>query len=156
MTSRRPLVASGGLTEQVQAGDSLGVRSSVNGTTSSPTSTNAAFVVIPEMTTTVTTIGGDLLCIFDSGFNLLSPNDSFNFALFLDGVEVTGTRRQVTLSVSVTLGLINTDNQQPSGCHAFITGVSAGAHTLTARWAVLAGTARANLTQRKLTLVELF
>lgn len=156
MASRKPLVVASPQLEQIQSGDSLGARSTVNGSTSNPTSTNPAFVVIPEMTTTVTTIGGALLVLFDATFHMAGLLDNFNYAIFLDGAEVAGTRRQVAVVLSVTLGVLSTDNQQPSSSHALVLAPSVGSHTVDVRWAQVGGTARANLDQRKLTVAEIF
>jgi hypothetical protein len=155
MANRKPVVVATAQVEQVQAADTVGAQAQAVGTTSGPTSTNAAFVVIPEMTTTITTIGGSVLVLFDSGFNV-QGGDSFNIALFLDGVEVANTRRQITLSFTITLGILTLDNQQPASTHSLLTGLAAGAHTIDVRWANLAGTNRATLTQRILTVKELF
>lgn len=154
MASRKPLVIVPGQVEQIQAGDSLGARATVNGVTVDPTSTNAAFVVIPEMTLSVTTIGGQLEALFDATFHVFGL-DNFNYALFLDGVEVDGTRRQVSCNFTLSLGILNIDNQQPSSNHALLT-LAAGPHVIDVRWARLGGTARANGVQRKLTVIELF
>ena len=154
MPSRKPLVIVAGELQQIQAGDSLGVRSSVNGSTVDPTTSSATFVQIPEMTTTVTTVGGQLLVMFDCSFRVIGL-DSLMYALFIDGVEITGSRRQAACVFTLSLGLLNIDNQQPSSAHALVS-PSAGSHTVDVRWARIGGVARANDVQRKLTVVELF
>jgi len=155
MASRRPMVIVPPQPQQIQAGDSLGARATVTGSTANPTSANAAFVVIPEMTLTVTTIGGQLLALFDADFHIAAVADNFNYALFLDGVEIAGTRRQVSCNLAVTLGLLTVDTLAPCSAHALIT-LAAGSHTVDTRWAAIGGSARANDTQRKLTVIELF
>lgn len=154
MASRKPLVIASQQLQQIQPGDTLGDRGTVTGSTANPTSSNASFVVIPEMTVSLTTAGGSVLVLFDCTFNIQTV-DSFSYAIFLDGVVVAGATRQVTSSFSLSLGLLTLDDQQPASVHALLT-LAAGAHTIDVRWARLGGTARAFSTQRKLSAIELF
>lgn len=155
MASRKPLVIASQQLQQLQPGDTLGDRGTVTGSTANPTSSNASFVVIPEMTVSLTTAGGSVLVLFDCTFNIQTV-DSFSYAIFLDGVVVAGATRQVTSSFSLSLGLLTLDDQQPASVHALLLAPAAGAHTIDVRWARLAGTARAFGTQRKLSAIELF
>jgi hypothetical protein len=154
MASRKPLVIVAPQIEQIQTGDTLGVRSSADGTTSGPTTTSATFVVIPEMTLTVTTTGGQLLTLFDGDFNI-QGGDDFLIAVFLDGSEVAGTRRELALTFTLTLGVLTLSSDQTASNHVLLA-ASTGSHTVDVRWQRTAGTARANGTQRKLTLIEMF
>lgn len=152
MASRKPLVISGGQVQQIPAGDTLGARATVNGSTSPATTTSASMVVMPDMTLSFTTIGGLLDVRFDMTVQTLTL-DSMQFAIFLDGAEVPGTRRSTRANLSISLGILTLDNFQPGGCHAQLA-PAAGAHTVDVRWLALAGTARCKDTERKLSIVE--
>ena len=129
------------------------VKGQTNGSTSDPTYTSAPFVVVPEMTVTIATQGGDVNVLFSGTFNLLN-NDSFDVAIFSDGVEVTGTRRR--LDYGSSQGALDpvANVTLEASIHALITGLSAASHTFDARWSVAGGTARARLTERKIIAME--
>lgn len=123
-------------------------------TTSAPTTTSATYVTIPEMTVTLTSHGGSLMCRFLGAFNVQS-NDDFTLAIFLDGVEVTASDQRVSFFGGSILGLTPAQiNSGPGSCVALVS-ASAASHTITARWKVAAGTARAILTQRQLIVHEI-
>lgn len=128
--------------------------SQANGSTATPTTTSATFVVIPEMTVTVVLTSGKALVSFSGDFNM-QHNDNWAFAVFVDGVEATGTRRNMNF-VSAT-GLVVTNGSIPgleaSTTH-FATGLVPGSHTFDVRWIVTGGTARAVSTQRKIIVME--
>lgn len=156
MASRKPLVVASAQVEQVQSGDVVGARATASGSTSNPSSSSAGFVLIPEMTVTLITSGGDLRLDFDATLNIQQLADDLNYALFLDGAELAGTRRELTCGLSVTLGILTINSKAPCSVHCLVQGVAAGSHTVEARWAAVSGTARANGTQRKITAIEVF
>lgn len=156
MASRKPVVMAPPQLGQVQSGDTVGARATAVGTTSSPTTTSASFVLIPEMTLSLTTSGGDLRVDFDATFQILQLNDDMNYALFVDGAVVPGSTREFTAGLSITLGILSINSKGPCSVHALVQGLAAGAHVVEARWQAASGTARANLTQRRITAVEVF
>ncbi len=82
--------------------------------------------------------------------------DTWNFAIFLDGVEVANSRRLIQ-EVDPG-GLLGTPGSIPGAAHStqiILTGLSAVAHTVDARWAVTSGTARTVLTQRSLDILNI-
>jgi len=130
------------------------VRSQVVGTTSSPTTTSASFVVIPEMTRTVTPNGGDVLILFHGTFNV-QDGDEFLITLYNDGAQIADTVRALEFSVSGILGLLG--NADGPGVVQFLDiAPTQASHTYEIRWRVLGGTARARLTERRLIVMEIF
>lgn len=156
MASRKPVVIAPPQLEQIQSGDTVGARATAIGTTSSPTTTSATFVTIPEMTLTLTTSGGDLRIDFDCSFAIAQVNDDMNYALYLDAAQVSGSVREFSSGLSITLGILSINSKGPCSVHALIQGLAAGAHTVEARWVAIGGTARANLVQRRITAMEMF
>lgn len=137
-------------------GDALAPsRSTALGRTSDPTYGSLAPAVIPEMTLTLTTRGGPVLCWY-SGVHEVRDGDNTLYALYADGAVVTGTTRQLRYTsatiLSITPGLLPAATAQT---HAMLTSLDAGVHTIEARWSRLAGTARAVGTSRRLDCVEL-
>lgn len=131
-------------------------QSFVNGSTSAPTRVAGTFAVIPEMTITMTTSGGDVMVTFNGSFTV-NNGDSFDMAIFLDAAEVTGTRRRCDFfggSLGAALNPANI-NSFPAGLQALNKPLAAGSHTFDVRWARVAGTARARGTERNLIAVEL-
>lgn len=135
----------------------LPVRSTATGTTSSPTTTSASFVVIPQMTLTITTQGGDVFVDFDCTFNL-QDDDSFNIQIFVDGVALEGTLRH--LEFHGASGLLGLGPGSIDGIaislYARVQNLSAASHTFDVRWQRSAGTARARLTERQIQVIEVF
>lgn len=107
------------------------------------------------MTVTITTTGGDVFLAFSCTFNVLG-SDSFDVALFANGVEIAGSRRHVeyisALILAITPGSIP---GYTTSIVALVTSVSAAAHTYTARWSRVGGTARAVTTERSLSVLEI-
>lgn len=146
----------GGVLEVRNAADSAYANTHVNrlldeapsvvaiGSTVAPTYALAAFAVIPQMTATATFLGGNIDAVFSSSFDVHSGDDFF-IAIFLDGVEVAGSRRQLAFTgASGLLGLAPGSLDGIGGTAAsLLTGVAAGSHTIDARWSRTAGTARA-------------
>lgn len=134
----------------------LPARGQANGSTSAPTSTNASFVLIPEMTVTITTQGGDVLVTFTSSFNLQS-GDNWDFAIYTDSSLQTGTQRHVEFHGGSLIGLTPATFDGYATCITFlVTGLAAGSHTFEARWSRAAGTARCVGTQRNIVALEVF
>lgn len=130
-------------------------RSTALGSTADPTYGSLATAVIPEMTVSLTTRGGPVLCWY-SGVHEIRDGDNFLYALYVDGSVATGTARQLRYTSATASG--STAGLLPAATastHAILTGLDAGAHTIEARWSRLAGTARAVGTSRRLDCVEL-
>lgn len=124
------------------------------GTTSAPTSTNASFVVIPEMTLSLTTHGQPAVVIFNGAFNLQN-GDAWNAAIYVDGVQNAASLRHTEFFGGSLLGLVPANMPgYTKTLFAFVAGLSSASHTFDVRWAVSAGTARALSTQRTLTVFE--
>jgi hypothetical protein len=127
---------------------------SANGSTSAPTTTSGSFVVIPEMTVTLTIPAGSVKVDFSGCFNM-QHNDNWAYAMFVDGVEASGTRRNMQLVMSTgALVSVGDHPAMEASTHHLATGLSAGSHTFDVRWFVTGGAARAVGTQRKLIAIE--
>lgn len=125
------------------------------GSTADPTSTGAAFAVIPQMTLTLSTTRATVFASFVGTVQVLSA-DTWVLAIFLDAAEVTGTRQTVNFFGGSLIGLLPARlDSIPVSTQALITGLAGGTHTIDIRWAVTAGTARAVGTQRSLICVEI-
>jgi hypothetical protein len=98
------------------------------------------------MTVTLTTTGGDLLCWFSGTFSHSGTAVGIFLSMALDGVLIPGTER--TLSVATAAYV------HPLTVSGLATGVSAGSHTVTVRYATNAGTATANSNERSLVVME--
>ncbi len=129
------------------------VRVRVVGSTSGPTTGSSTPSVIPEMTTTVIVVGGNVGVEFDGSF-VFNSGDSFDIAIYRDGVIVSGSTRRMSF----------TDSQgalDPSGgmtvigiTYALISMETPGSHVYDVRWSQVNGTARCLTTQRSLEIVE--
>lgn len=109
--------------------------------TGAPTTASAAFVVIPEMTQTITTKGNKVLCVFNGQFSITVG--TANIAIFRDAVQIS----------IVTIG---------SGAGGFsiplsvLDSPSAASHTYDVRWFTNGGgTITALATNRTFQVVEL-
>lgn len=122
---------------------------SAAGSTSAPTTTSASFVVIPEMTATIITLtrGGKLLVTFGCTFNVVAL-DQFDVELYVDGVAIAGTLRNIT---ALTLALTE---QVPMSIQGLTDALTPGSHTVEAKWKRSAGTARARGIERGISVVE--
>lgn len=117
------------------------------GSTSSPTRTAATYADVPEMSVTLTTVGGDLLVWFETTATINTSSVSGTFALDLDGGGEFAPRSfQQDNAVTYAAVLIMYR----------LTGVAAGSHTVKARF-ISNGVAvvTAYSTQRSLTVLEL-
>lgn len=119
--------------------------SEVVGTTANPSSVSVAFVLLPEMTLALTTNGGPVLVLFSSTLSTLVDGDSFDYAIFVDGVEVVPSERRFDPPGATNI---------PGSTQALLT-LAAGAHTFEVRWKAVIGSAAAFGTDRSLTVVEL-
>lgn len=120
------------------------------GVTSAPTTTSATFVVVPEMTVTMTTAGGFVDVDFGCTFNLVAA-DSFDLQVFVDGVAIASSLRNVTFS---PVADILATMQLPVAIQASTASLSAASHVFDVRWRRLAGTARARGVERSLSAIE--
>lgn len=117
------------------------------GSTANPVYALAAFSVIDEMTSSVTTSGGTMLASF-TGTAEIQASDAWAYALFLDGAEVTGSRRHVELAAGGATLRITVAAQA-------LVPAAAGVHTVDVRWSRSAGSARMYAAQRALSVIEL-
>ena len=122
-----------------------GADAEVVGTTSGPTTASGSFVVIPEMTESVTSAGGSLLVQFSGSFGFAAA-DAFDFSIFVDNSEVANSRRHMESAIILASMVGSTQ--------ALVKGLAAGAHIIEVRWRATAGAARAVGTLRSLTIVE--
>src|SRR5437899_6585935 len=99
-----------------------------NGVTAGPIYTGTTYAVIPEMTITLTTGGGNVLVLFSSVVNAFTTNvNAASFALFRDGVLVSLEYVYQTTNFQETVMGIAFIDVAPA----------AGSHTYTQRWKVL-------------------
>jgi hypothetical protein len=130
------------------------VRAQAAGATLNPSTTGAAFAVIPEMTVTMTTRVPEVWVSFNGTVEVLDGDD-WDVAIFSDGVEVTGTRRNIDFFGGAIVGLAPARiDGFPAGLHALVTGLVSGAHTFDVRWKVNVGTARATGAERSIIAFE--
>jgi hypothetical protein len=126
----------------------------VVGTASAPTSTNASFVQIPQMTLALITHGAPVFVFFNGCFNMQN-GDNWDLAIYVDGSLNAASQQHQQFFGGSLLGLVPANMP---GCTvnamALVTGLSAGSHTFEARWSVAAGTARTVGVQRTLTAFE--
>jgi hypothetical protein len=107
------------------------------------------------MTITLITAHPDVFVSFNSTFEVQS-NDDWDAAVFVDGVEVVGTRRNFDFFGGSLLGLTPARiDGFPGALHALVQGLAAASHTFTVQWKVNAGTARATDVERSLIVFEL-
>lgn len=118
----------------------------VAGSTADPTTASSTYVVVPEMSITLSTTGNSVLVQFSSSFNV-NAADSFDFSIFVDGSEHANAHRHVQCATAIA-GL-------PSSTQALITGLGAGNHTFDVRWKASSGSARALGILRSLVAAEL-
>lgn len=115
--------------------------------TINPTTVSATYVVIPEMTATITATGNKILILFYMSIASNSvPGAGSNLAIFRDGSQLTPDARfdGVGTSIFVNTTLLYLD--QPG----------AGSHTFDVRWKAVAGaTLQGSTTSRVLQVVEL-
>lgn len=117
-----------------------------NGTTADPTTTSTgSFVVIPEMTITMTTTGGVLVAFFTGRF-LQQSGTRIGISAHLDGTNAAASERSHIFA--------GTDYEALLG-FVYLWTPSAGSHTVTARWYTSGGTAKAVSTHRTLIVAEL-
>lgn len=119
----------------------------IQGSPSATTLSGGTFVVVPDMTTTLTTHGNNILCTFFGIFEYasgVSGSSEVQVALFRDGVQASPVFPAGALfRFPVTFSWLD----QPP----------AGSHTYDIRWRVTSGTAtfQANGNSRALQIVEL-
>lgn len=131
------------------------VSSNVTGSTSAPTTTSATYVVIPEMTLTLTPQGGSIIIQFVGTFNVQN-NDDFTLGIHQDGTLVTGSEQRIAFFGGSLLGLTPASMTAcPISCLARIASPSIASHTYDVRWKVANGTARALTTMRQILTMEL-
>lgn len=116
----------------------------INGTSTNPTTTSTTYVDLPEITATLTTVGGDLL-VWLSATLFMTTNQNVGLALSLDGAA----------EVAIQLNTPN-PTTQALACVAKFSGVAAGSHTVKGRWRVASGTGTATAvgTQRQMLVLE--
>jgi hypothetical protein len=120
---------------EIQAAKLAGVTQHqfVRRTAGDVTTTSTSYVILTDYQITMTTTGGAVLVVFNANATN-SSNTSEDFALFVDGTPPTtgivmARRLRVPASDEFTMSFTR-----------LITGLSAGSHTFTICWKVLAGT----------------
>lgn len=116
------------------------------GTTAGPTTASGSYVVIPEMTKTLSTNGKNVLIEFSSSFNIQAA-DAFDFAIHVDGAEHAPSKRHME-SATLIASLVGSTM-------ALVTGLAAGSHVFDVRWKATAASARAVGILRSLIITEL-
>jgi len=130
------------------------VKNNVTGSTSAPTTTSNSYVVIPEMTSTIVTSGGNVLLFFNGSFNVQSDDD-FTIGIHQDSVLISDTERRVSFFGGSLLGLTPANMVSAPISIFGIVSPSTGSHTYDVRWKQSAGTARAITTMRQFTTIEI-
>lgn len=117
------------------------------GSTAGPTTASTSYVDMTEMSVTLTTTGGDLLCWLSTEWSNSSASMLHTLALALDAAaEPTTSERQEFLASNGSPYMASTQ-------HRF-TGVAAGSHTVKGRWKVGAGTGTLTGVRRNLIVLE--
>lgn len=122
----------------------IGVIGSAAGSTSGPTTTSTTYVDLTDMSFSITTSGGDILVFFVGGFQNSAAGNQVLLQLYVDaaGGGAVSISEPVSGYVFSVASIFR------------FTGISAGAHTIKAKWAVTAGTGTALSTTRYLTALE--
>lgn len=130
--------------------DSIGPpdSASAEGGANGPTSTNAAFVLIPDMTVSLTTAGGNVALLFTGSFDQRDLDD-VDFQFFQDGAPVG----EIFSYVIANGGLLS--QIQSQSLFHLVTGLAAGTYLFETRWRVNAGTARAIADSRATVALEI-
>jgi hypothetical protein len=118
------------------------------GTSGALSTSSGTFVDMTDMSVTLTTTGGDLLCWFEAVLFHSSASGAISVAIQLDSGSNDAQMTQQPSGV----------NEIPSPIATFtrFTGVSAGSHTVKGRWSTATGaTANALGNNRRLMVVEL-
>lgn len=110
------------------------------------TTTSGSYVDLLNMSTTLTTVGGDLVVIMIGAFMHSTVGSAIVLALSLDAAAEVG-------AFSITHRVAATPQMQIA-MYRF-TGVAAGSHTVKARWLTNAATATANGQDRYQLMIEL-
>ena len=119
------------------------------GVSSGPTTASAspAFVDLPDLSTGITTAGGDLIAIAIAQVSNSTVNDGVNMALSLDAASEVGSTGMTSATANASACIVAVWRWSAP---------SAGAHTVKARWnASGGGTAASTGTNRLLLLLEL-
>jgi hypothetical protein len=133
----------GSITTAMLAPNAVTQLGSALGTTVNPATTSSSFVDIPEMTRTLTTVGGPLLCLLQINLQTDTTGSGGVLALNLDGADaISWTVRFPSPGLPMPLLVM----------HLF--GASAGSHTIKGRWAVLVSGTLTNPATARLLLVE--
>jgi len=144
------VVAAGSITTAKLAANAITQVGYAVGTTANPTTTSGTFVDMPEMSVTLTTVGGRLVAFLAvSGYVSAGPiGNAFATALSLDAAAEVGSQYGVPSALNY---------QMPISTFHDFGSPAAGSHTIKGRWAVTgSGTTMAlNGTQRRLLVVEL-
>lgn len=124
------------------------------GTTSAPSTTSTTYVVIPEMTVTLTTKGNRVLLAFTMSFVYSNPSvtgNFLNFAVFKDGSQISS---DYACSKADSSGVVVF---QDMIAITLIDAPTAASHTYDIRWKTSSATygIQANTTARRLQVIEL-
>lgn len=145
-TLPNPGIANGAVgTAQLAAG-AVTQLAHATGVASGPTTTSSTPVNLPDMSVTLTTTGGDLLCWLVASLSNSAGNGALvSTALSLDGAAGVDSETTSSPGVGYATCMVSI---------AHFSGVSAASHTITGQWSTNGGTANAFATARYLLVVE--
>lgn len=138
-------IADGQVTAAKLASGIAGPSAIAVGATSNPTTTSTTMADLPDMTVTLTTTGGILLCWLDASIRADTLLAGVGLQLNVDGADVAP---QTTAQAAVA------NQYQHLAVVLRVSGLAAGSHTVKGRWNVSAGTATAMWTYRTLLVQE--
>jgi len=144
------MIADGTIVSGDMALNSVSVRRFAYGLSASPSTTSTSFVAIPDLSSTFTVAeaGSDILV-----WVALSVYNTVVGAFQSVSVQLdAGGDTSVSTTVSTATG--GNGMSVLSALSAFAL-VSAGSHTITARWRTLSGSMTSDATQRYMTILEL-
>lgn len=116
------------------------------GSSSGPATSSTSYADLTDMSVTLTTVGGDLACVFSGIASSDQPGQIITVAFSLDAAAEVGDQT-VTQHAAANAGMSVSAN------HVF-TSVSAGSHTVKVRWKVGGNNGTFHGTQRSLMVTE--
>lgn len=143
-TYPNPTLAAAAVTTAALAANAVTQTRFVSGVTSGPTTTSGTMVDLTDLTTTLTTTGGDLIAILIANVENSTAGAYSLLALNLDGTDTTSVAFQSSTASQRGVNVVAWKWPAPS----------AASHTVKARWSVTAGTASSAGVARFLLVLE--
>lgn len=134
-------------------GQEVLARGSTVASTSGPSTSSGTPAVIPQMTLTLTTVGGVVLVAFTGTFTLLTA-DAGTIALYVDGVEVASSNRGIAYVSSAGALDPAASIVANYGFVELLDALAPGSHTFDVRWAATGGSIRGVGIKRHLVVEE--